>query len=84
MAEHTVVCRLQSPSEISPGSDQHRRVRFLDLDLRVVYSTGSAEFAFKIYSYTGNVYAYLLYHSMGPSTRDMYFEAGSNPRCINC
>ena len=59
MAEHTVVCRLQSPSEISPGSDQHRRVRFLDLDLRVVYSTGSAEFAFKIYSDTGNAYAYL-------------------------
>ena len=45
------------------AQDQHRRVSFLDLDLRVVYSTGSAEFAFKVYRKTGNAYAYLPYGS---------------------
>ena len=43
--------------------DQHRRVSFLDLDIRIVYSAGSADFAFKIYRKTGNAYAYLPYGS---------------------
>jgi hypothetical protein len=42
---------------------QHRRVSFLDLDIRIVYSVGSADFAFKIYRKTGNAYAYLPYGS---------------------
>ena len=45
------------------AQDQHRRVSFLDLDLRVVYSTGSAEFAFNVYRKTRNAYAYLPYGS---------------------
>jgi hypothetical protein len=43
--------------------DQHKKVSFLDLDIQVVYSAGSAFFAFKIYRKTGNAYAYLPYGS---------------------
>jgi len=43
--------------------DQHRRVSFLDLDIQVVYSAESADFAFKVYRKTGNAYAYLPYGS---------------------
>ena len=42
---------------------QHRRVCFLDLDIQVVRSLGSQEFAFRIYRKPGNAYAYLPYGS---------------------
>ena len=41
--------------------DQHSRVSFLDLDLLLVYSAGSADFAFKVYRKAGNANAYLPY-----------------------
>jgi hypothetical protein len=42
---------------------QHRQVNFLDLDITVVYSPGSADFAFKVYRKPGTAYAYLPYGS---------------------
>jgi hypothetical protein len=42
---------------------QHRQVNFLDLDITVVYSFGSADFAFKVYRKPGTAYAYLPYGS---------------------
>ena len=42
---------------------QHRQVNFLDLDITVVYSSGSADFAFKVYRKPGTAYAYLPYGS---------------------
>ena len=40
---------------------QHRQVNFLDLDISIVYSSGSADFAFKVYRKPGTAYAYLAY-----------------------
>ncbi len=45
---------------------QHRQVKFLDLDITVVYSFGSADFAFKVYRKPGTAYAYLPYGSYHP------------------
>ena len=42
---------------------QHRQVNFLDLDITVVYSSGSADFAFRVYRKPGTAYAYLPYGS---------------------
>ena len=42
---------------------QHRQVNFLDLDITVVYSPGSADFEFKVYRKPGTAYAYLPYGS---------------------
>mmetsp|Transcript_40948 Transcript_40948/g.85450 ORF Transcript_40948/g.85450 Transcript_40948/m.85450 type:complete len:573 (-) Transcript_40948:730-2448(-) len=42
---------------------QHRQVNFLDLDITIVYSQASAEFAFKVYRKPGTAYAYLPYGS---------------------
>jgi hypothetical protein len=42
---------------------QHRQVNFLDLDITIVYSQASADFAFKVYSKPGTAYAYLPYGS---------------------
>jgi len=42
---------------------QHRQVKFLDLDMPIVYSDGSAVFAFKVYRKPGTAYAYLPYGS---------------------
>jgi hypothetical protein len=42
---------------------QHRQVNFLDLDITIVYSDGSADFAFKVYRKPGTAYAYLPYGS---------------------
>jgi hypothetical protein len=38
-------------------------VKFLNLDITVVYSDGSADFAFKVYRKPGRANAYLLYGS---------------------
>jgi hypothetical protein len=45
--------------------DQHQRcqVNFLDLDITVVYSFGSADFTCKVYRKSGPAYAYLPYGS---------------------
>jgi hypothetical protein len=42
---------------------QHRQVNFLDLDITIVYSPGSADFDFKVYRKPGTAYAYLPYGS---------------------
>jgi hypothetical protein len=42
---------------------QHRQVNFLDLDITISYSDGSADFAFKVYRKPGTAYAYLPYGS---------------------
>ena len=42
---------------------QHRQANFLDLDITVVYSPGSADFEFKVYRKPGTAYAYLPYGS---------------------
>jgi hypothetical protein len=42
---------------------QHRQVNFLDLDITIVYSQASADFAFKVYRKPGTAYAYLPYGS---------------------
>ena len=42
---------------------QHRSVNFLDLDIQIIYSQGSAEFAFKVYRKPGSAFAYLPYGS---------------------
>ena len=42
---------------------QHRSVNFLDLDIQIIYSQGSAEFAFKVYSKPGSAFVYLPYGS---------------------
>ncbi len=38
---------------------QHRQLSFLNLNSTVVYSPGSADFAFKVYLKSGTAYAYL-------------------------
>jgi hypothetical protein len=42
---------------------RHRQVNFLDLDITIVYSQASADFAFKVYRKPGTAYAYLPYGS---------------------
>jgi len=42
---------------------RHRQVNFLDLDITVVYTLGSADFEFKVYRKPGTAYAYLPYGS---------------------
>jgi hypothetical protein len=46
-------------------NDQHQysRVNFLDLDIQIVISQGSAAFAYKVYRKPGSAYAYLPYGS---------------------
>ncbi len=63
--------------------DQHRQVNFLDLDITIVYSPGSADFAFKVYRKPGPgmAYAYLPY---GSYHARHVFQAGSRPRCTGC
>ncbi len=51
---------------------QHRQVNFLDLDITIVYSDGSADFAFKVYRKPGTAYAYLPYGSY--SNPDVWLE----------
>ena len=46
------------------AQDQHRKLSFLDLDMQVIYWTGSADFVFKFYCKTGNAYLpYGSYHA---------------------
>ncbi len=54
---------------------QHSQLNHLDLDITVVYSSGSADFVFKVYSKPGTAYACLPYRSS---------EAGSMQRCTGC
>jgi hypothetical protein len=42
---------------------QHRKVNFLDLDIEIVCSQTSVEFAFRVYRKPGTAYAYLPYGS---------------------
>ena len=42
---------------------KHRRVNFLDLDIKAVYTTTMVEFEFGVYRKPGNAYAYLPYGS---------------------
>jgi hypothetical protein len=42
---------------------EHRQVNFLDLDITIVYSQASADFAFKVGRKPGSAYAYLPFGS---------------------
>jgi hypothetical protein len=42
---------------------EHRQVNFLDLDITIVYSQASADFAFKVGRKPGTAYAYLPFGS---------------------
>ena len=42
---------------------KHRRVNFLDLDIKALYTTTMVEFEFGVYRKPGNAYAYLPYGS---------------------
>jgi hypothetical protein len=56
-------------------------VNFLDLDITIVYSDGSPEFAFKVYHKPGTAYAYLPYRTY--HTRHV-FRGWLKAKCTGC